>query len=267
MMATGDVDRDGNADVVACLSNTGRVSVMRGNGAGGFFPAVTFPCGPFSLAIDLGDIDGDGDLDIMSSSYSAGTFSVFRNLGNGTYGPEVVLQAQGAGSCVIFADLDGDEDMEVIGIDELADLLFFFDSPPLPHQEASIGASMEINGVGGAPGFGGAPALPVALGSNMTVDVAGHPGQPWLLPMGIGMDPGAPGPAGVLGLQPNIVFVVNGLIDPTFTLDANGEGSLTVPVPPWLPLGLPITLQGLAVNPANLAIGFTFANPMTIVFN
>ena len=86
---------------------------MRGNGAGGFFPAVTFPCGPFSLAIDLGDIDGDGDLDIMSSSYSAGTFSVFRNLGNGTYGPEVVLQAQGAGSCVIFADLDGDEDMEV----------------------------------------------------------------------------------------------------------------------------------------------------------
>ena len=67
--------------------------------------------------------------------------------------------------------------------------------------------------------------------------------------------------------QPNIVFVVNGLIDPTFTLDANGEGSLTVPVPPWLPLGLPITLQGLAVNPANLAIGFTFANPMTIVFN
>ena len=62
-------------------------------------------------------------------------------------------------------------------------------------------------------------------------------------------------------------IVVNGLIDPTFTLDANGEGSLTVPVPPWLPLGLPITLQGLAVNPANLAIGFTFANPMTIVFN
>lgn len=265
MMATGDVDRDGNADVVACLSNTGRVSVMRGNGAGGFFSAVTFPCGPFSLAIDLGDLDGDGDLDIMSSSYSSGTFSVFRNLGNGSYGPEVVLQATGAGSCAIFADLNGDEDMEVIGIDELADLLFFFDSPPLPHQEASLGASLEINGFGGSPGFGGVAALPVALGSTMIVDIQGHPGQSWLLPMGIAMDPGVPGPAGTLGLQPNILFLVNGLIDPTFTLDATGAGTLSVPVPPWLPSGLPVTLQGLTVNPANLAIGFTFANPMTIV--
>jgi len=267
MMATGDVDRDGNADVVACLSNTGRVSVMRGNGAGGFLSVVTFPCGPFSLAIDLGDIDGDGDLDIMSSSYSSGTFSVFRNLGNGTYGPEVVLSALGAGSCAIFADLDGDEDMEVIGVDELADVLFFFDSPPLPHQEASRGASLKINGFGGSPGFGGVPALPVALGSTMTVEMRGHPGQSWLLPMGIAMDPGVPGPAGVLGLQPNILFLVNGLLDPTYTLDANGVGSFSVPIPPWLPPGLPVTLQGLAANPANLAIGFTFANPMTILLN
>jgi len=50
-------------------------------------------------------------------------------------------------------------------------------------------------------------------------------------------------------------------------LDATGTATLTVPIPPWLPLGLPITLQGLASNPANLAIGFTFANPITIVMN
>ncbi len=267
MMATGDVDLDGDIDVVACCSNTSRVSVMRNNGAGGFLSAVTYSCGPFSLAIDLGDIDGDGDLDLMSSSYSSGTFSVFRNNGNGTYGPQTVLSALGAGSCVIFADTDGDEDMEVIGIDELADMLFFFDSPPLPHQEASLGGSLEINGTGGSPGFGGAAMLPVALGSTMTVEMRGHPGQSWLLPMGFAMDPGAPGPAGVLGLQPNILFLVNGLIDPLFTLDATGTDTFTVPVPPWLPPGLPITLQGLAVNPANLAIGFTFANPMTIVLN
>jgi hypothetical protein len=42
---------------------------------------------------------------------------------------------------------------------------------------------------------------------------------------------------------------------------------LSVPVPAFLPAGLQITLQGLTTNPANLAIGFTFSNPMTIELN
>jgi hypothetical protein len=267
MMAAGDVDLDGDVDVVACLSNTGRISVMRNNGAGGFLPAVTYVCGPFSLAIDLGDLDGDGDLDILSSSYSGGSFYVFRNLGNGTYDTPQVLPATGAGSCAIFADINGDEDLEVIGIDELADLLFFFDSPPLPVQKESLGAAMEINGTGGSPGFSGALQLPVALGSTMAVDVTGHPGEAYLLLFGLGINAGVPGPAGTLGLAPNLLFLVNGLINPAYVLNANGEATLSVPVPAFLPAGLQITLQGLTTNPANLAIGFTFSNPITIELN
>lgn len=267
MMAAGDVDLDGDVDVVACLSNAGRISVMRNNGAGGFLPAVTYVCGPFSLAIDLGDLDGDGDLDILSSSYSGGSFYVFRNLGNGTYGTPQVLQATGAGSCAIFADINGDEDLEVIGIDELADLLFFFDSPPLPVQKESLGAAMEINGTGGSPGFSGAPALPVLHGSGMAIDVTGHPGEAYLLLVGIGINPGVHGPAGALGLAPNLLFLANGLTNPAYVLDANGEATFSVPVPAFLPTGLQITLQGLTTNPANLAIGFTFSNPMTIEIN
>lgn len=267
MMAAGDVDRDGDVDVVACLSNTGRISIMRNNGAGGFLPAQTYVCGPFSLAIDLGDLDGDGDLDILSSSYSGGSFYVFRNNGDGTYGTPQVLQATGAGSCAIFADINGDEDMEVIGIDELADLLFFFDSPPLPVQKESLGAALELNGTGGSPGFAGASMLPVALGSTLSIEVHGHPGEAYLLPMGIGIEPGAPGPAGTLGLAPNLLFLVNGLLNPVHVLDANGDATVNVPVPAFLPPGLQLTLQGLTTNPANLAIGFTFSNPMTIELN
>ena len=266
MMATGDVDLDGDVDVVASLSNASSVAVMRNNGAGGFLPAVTYPCGPFSLAIDLGDLDGDGDLDLISSSYTGGSFYVFRNQGNGTYGTPQILPATGAGSCAILADIDGDEDMEVIGIDELADLLFFFDSPPLPVQKESRGAAFEINGTGGSPGFG-APPLSVALGSSMTVEVHGHPGEAYLLPFGIGLNPGAPGPAGTLGLAPNLLILANGLLNPAYVLDANGDATLAVPVPAFLPPGLQITLQGLTTNPANLAIGFTFSNPITIVMN
>ncbi|MFT4840245.1 MAG: hypothetical protein ACJA0V_000750 [Planctomycetota bacterium] len=267
MMASGDVDLDGHVDVVACLSNASSISVMRNNGAGGFLPAVTYPCGLFSLAIDLGDLDGDGDLDILSSSYSGRNFYVFRNQGDGTYGTPQVLPATGAGSCAIFADINGDEDMEVVGIDELADLLYIFDSPPLPVQQESLGAAMQINAVGGSPGFNGALPLSVSLGSTMGIEVKGHPGEAYLLPFGFGINPGLPGPAGTLGLAPNLLLLADGLSNPLFTLDANGEATVNVLVPAFLPPGLQITLQGLTTNPANLAIGFTFSNPITIELN
>jgi hypothetical protein len=70
-----------------------------------------------------------------------------------------------------------------------------------------------------------------------------------------------------LGLAPNLLFLVNGLINPAYVLNANGEATLSVLVPAFLPAGLQITLQGLTTNPANLAIGFTFSNPITIELN
>lgn len=270
MLASGDVNRDGYVDVVAALSNAGRVSVMLSNGAGGFLPAQTYAAGPFSLAIDLGDLDGDGDLDIVSSSFTGPSYSVFRNLGNGTFSQGVFLPAVSAGSCAILADLDGDEDTEVVGVDEVADLLFFFQSPPIPVQRGSIGASLRINGSGGSPGYGGAPNLPVTLGSTVTTSIQGHPGQSWLLAIGTPTDPGLLTAAGTLGIAlfPAPFFLVNGLTGPgSFILDPTGAASLTVTIPPWLPPGIVITLQGLATNPANLALGLTLTNPMSIVTN
>ena len=268
MLASGDVDGDGDIDVVAALSNTGRASVMRNDGAGGFLPATTYLSGSFTLAIDLGDLDGDGDLDMVTSNYSGNTFSVFRNNGNGTFAPAVQLPAIGAGSCAIIADLDGDEDMELIGIDEIADVLFFYQTPQLPVQQASHAAALDVDGVGGSPGFGGAPNLPVTLGAPATIGFQGHPGQWWLLAIGLPTYPGLFTPAGVLGiaLAPAPVFLVDGFTYPgAFVLDAAGAAALTVNIPAWLPPGLTITMQGLATNPANLAAGLTLTNPMTVV--
>ena len=267
MIATGDIDSDGHVDVVACLADTSQVAVIRNDGSGGLLPPVKFPCGIFPTAIDLGDLDGDGDLDIVASSYLSSNYSVFRNLGDGTFGAASVLPAAAAGSCAILADINGDEDIEIIGVDELADKLFIFDSPPLQAQEASIGCSLKINGVGNTPGFGGASRLRVMRGSRLNVSLSGHPGSLWFMPVGAALAPGLPTSAGVLALGPDPLFLVNGLANASYVLDSDGKASVSLKVAQWLPSGFTITLQGIAMNPANRAVGVTFSNPISVVLN
>lgn len=78
-LALGDVDGDGDLDLLATgqLSNT--VSVRRNDGRGSYSPSqeVGVGAGPYGLA--LGDVDGDGKLDLLTSNGQSGTVSVRLN--------------------------------------------------------------------------------------------------------------------------------------------------------------------------------------------
>lgn len=78
---------------------------------------------------------------------------------------------------------------------------------------------------------------------------------------------GVPTPAGVLSLGPDPLFLVSGLSNSGYVLDDDGEAGISLKVAKWLPSGFTITLQGLAVNPANRAVGVTFSNPISVVLN
>ncbi len=119
-LVAGDVDGDGDADLLLALAGRAAVGVCRNDGKGGYGPAQEVGVGPgwrerddqFDVA--LGDLDGDGDLDLLALNQdTAGTVSVHRNDGRGGFAsPQVVCQ--GASGPVTLGDLDGDGDLDLV---------------------------------------------------------------------------------------------------------------------------------------------------------
>jgi hypothetical protein len=86
-VAIRDLDGDGNLDLAAANQygtfpeNDGSVSVLLGDGSGGFAPKTDYvtATGPVSLAI--GDVNGDGKPDLATANPGSHTASVLLNIG------------------------------------------------------------------------------------------------------------------------------------------------------------------------------------------
>lgn len=126
-VATGDVNGDGKADIVATLqgaSFTGcqlnKVAVLEGLGTGHFKTAAYYPTGAASTAqegiVYLVDVNGDGKLDIVTDN-SDGTISVLLNKGTGTYSAGVLNSGMASINALYnylaFADFNGDGKMDI----------------------------------------------------------------------------------------------------------------------------------------------------------
>ncbi|MCI0530909.1 MAG: VCBS repeat-containing protein, partial [candidate division Zixibacteria bacterium] len=86
-LATGDINKDGNLDFVTSNYGYHSVSLMLGNGKGGFAPAPASPFnvgrGPYPLV--LGDVNKDGNLDLITPNVSSDNVSVLLGDGKGNF--------------------------------------------------------------------------------------------------------------------------------------------------------------------------------------
>jgi len=69
---TADVNEDGHADIITTNHQGDNVTVLLGNGKGGFTeaPGSPFPAGKTPFSVAIGDLNRDGNLDLAIVNYS-----------------------------------------------------------------------------------------------------------------------------------------------------------------------------------------------------
>jgi hypothetical protein len=88
-VAIADVNRDGKPDLVLANSGSGNVTVLLGDGNGGFTPAAgsPFPAGKNPNDIAVGDFDGNGTLDLALPNHDTHGVTVLLGDGKGAFRP------------------------------------------------------------------------------------------------------------------------------------------------------------------------------------
>jgi len=108
-VTTADFNGDGNADMAVANQVSSNVSVLLGDGLGGFAPAVNFAAGGSPISVTTADFNGDGKADLVVADSWPNALAVLLGDGLGGFGPAVFFPTGGySPSSVMSADFNGD---------------------------------------------------------------------------------------------------------------------------------------------------------------
>ena len=117
-VVVGDFDGDSHLDLVAANASSGTVSVLLGDGTGGFGAATDFDVGPpFPFSVAVGDFNGDTHPDLAVASFNFsfpfGGVWVLLGDGNGGFGAASNVAPGTAPSMIAVGDFDGDSHLDL----------------------------------------------------------------------------------------------------------------------------------------------------------
>jgi hypothetical protein len=117
-LVVGDVDNDGDLDVIAANYGGSTASVRLNAGNGTFSAGQEISVGSLPESIAMGDIDGDGDLDLIVSngSFSGPALNVRFNSGSGFFSNGQSIPSNTYYK-VVLGDVDGDGDLDILALD------------------------------------------------------------------------------------------------------------------------------------------------------
>lgn len=106
-IASADLNNDGNQDVVTVNYLLDTISILLGNGAGGFAAPVHMTVGDTPHSVTIADIDGDDYMDLLVCNFGSNYVSVHRGIGDGTF-VEPVNYPVATPKSVAVDDFNGD---------------------------------------------------------------------------------------------------------------------------------------------------------------
>jgi hypothetical protein len=110
-LALGDLEGDGDLDLVAVDAANDTVWVALGNGDGTFAAKVGYTTGDLPTAVALGDLDGDGDLDVVTAGNQ--NLSVLLDNGDGTFSTPTTTSFAATPSGVVTGDVNEDGKLDL----------------------------------------------------------------------------------------------------------------------------------------------------------
>ncbi len=86
-VAAGDFNGDGIQDLAVANENSNTVTVLLGNGSGGFAAGTPFAAGTQPIGVAVGDFNGDGVADLAVTNHNGSTVTVLLGNGQGVFAP------------------------------------------------------------------------------------------------------------------------------------------------------------------------------------
>ncbi|WP_210268349.1 MULTISPECIES: VCBS repeat-containing protein, partial [unclassified Bradyrhizobium] len=113
-VASGDLNGDGNLDIVTANANNNTLSVLLNNGSGSFLTQTTYGTGPGPISVAIGDLNGDSKLDLaVANGNSFSSDSILLGNGDGTFQPQTSVEV-GESHQVVIGDLNGDGNLDLV---------------------------------------------------------------------------------------------------------------------------------------------------------
>lgn len=147
-LVSGDVDADGDTDLVIGSYYANTINVMLNDGRGGFTEGAQHIVRGAHFNLRMGDLDGDGDLDLVVPD---GTIDIMLNDGTGVFSLSDDTFATGTDffgpSDVSLGDFDEDGDLDIAGAS--GGTVVFFNTMSNYSVSSALSANEGASGAGG----------------------------------------------------------------------------------------------------------------------
>lgn len=158
VVVVGDLNGDGNKDLVTSSETAGTITVLLGNGNGTFQPKREYDGGYYAQALTLRDLNGDTYLDIIVPDLAGSSIMVLMGNGDGTFQARQSYPTGYYPLSVDLLDINGDTKLDLVTVrtyeGKVSTLLGNGDGTFQAYREFDVGSSprppkiIDLNGDG-----------------------------------------------------------------------------------------------------------------------